>query len=116
MEHRKVKKRQGFHQQCSALGVLLADPQPEHRVSAMWVATDAPMLELVPPVQRIAVDDPDRAVRDRAQQVVERMLQAMAPDGVLATTQTHAPDALARIQGHGTPGSPGIPGTHQGAA
>ncbi|MHC5027960.1 MAG: hypothetical protein ACYTGR_14490 [Planctomycetota bacterium] len=53
------------------LGTMLVDPKPLHRVSALWVARIARVIEARPDIERLARADPLPVVRTRARSVLK---------------------------------------------
>lgn len=60
-----------------ALGEMLADPRPSHRLSALWVAERSPVFTLAPRVADMTRNDPDPSVHARARRSARRLLAAM---------------------------------------
>ena len=66
------------------LSRMLADPNPIHRISALWVVSQIQMLEVVRQVSAIARKDPNLRVRRRAADMLETLT---GNPGSVMTTQ-----------------------------
>ena len=53
------------------------DPDPRHRISALWVVEQLSFSTLARRVARVAQLDPDAAVRQRAMRVLQMIAQAL---------------------------------------
>lgn len=56
---------------------MLIDPDPRHRISALWVVEQLSFSSLARRVARVAQLDPDEAVRQRAMRVLQLIAQAL---------------------------------------
>ncbi len=104
---RHMLRRTGFDVRSErALGEMLADPRPSHRLSALWVAERSPVFSLVPRVADMTRNDPDPIVHARARRSARRLLAAMrqgwadgsspASRGVVVTRPQ--PTSLAQVE------------------
>jgi hypothetical protein len=66
------------------LSRMLADPNPLHRISALWVVSQLQMLEIVRQVSAISRKDPNVRVRHRAAEMLESLT---GNPGSVITTQ-----------------------------
>jgi HEAT repeat protein len=60
------------------LARMLADPNPMHRISALWVVSQLQVLGIVRQVSSIARKDPNLRVRRRAVEMLETMTSNVA--------------------------------------
>lgn len=80
----------------SSLHTMLSDPSPEHRVSALWVVEQMQWMRTAEIVLRLAQQDPERRVRQRALQTLgelRRIYRATRAAGARTTTTADAPAA-----------------------
>ena len=68
-------------QSLKLLQEMLQDVRPEHRISALWLANRAGIVQLAGVVGEMAVTDPSAPVSQRAREVVRRLITLMSQPG-----------------------------------
>jgi hypothetical protein len=61
----------------TALQRMLADDRPEHRRSALWIVDSMGLIEVARQVAEMSISDPQMLVKQRAGEVVQRLIQSM---------------------------------------
>ncbi|GAB4108759.1 MAG: hypothetical protein Kow00105_16520 [Phycisphaeraceae bacterium] len=75
-----------------ALSRMLADPRPEHRVSALWLVETLGIAQVARDVAEMSISEPDPDVRKRAGRVIQQVIEQMTRPVSLAEVIDQAVD------------------------
>jgi hypothetical protein len=70
-----------------ALVTMLADQRPAHRTSALWLVQTMGLVEVAHNVAEMSITDPDRAVKQRADRVVQGLIGLIDEQDIEALNQ-----------------------------
>lgn len=67
-----------------ALQLMIDDPDPRHRISALWVVRSLGLTPMTTLTAEMAVSDPDRDVRKAAQSTAQHLIETIRPQEAVA--------------------------------
>ena len=74
-----------------ALGTMLEDTRPKHRVSGLWLVEYAGLLPMARRVAEMSISDPDSSIKKRAGRIVQTLINSMqSGEGTQSTSTSHS--------------------------